>query len=69
MTATPERVREQDAVAPVVPVLDVVIPVHNEEAGLEPAVRRLRAHLADLPVTAVITIADNASSDGTAAVC
>ena len=27
------------------PVLDVVVPVHNEEADLEPCVRRLHAHL------------------------
>ena len=28
------------------PVLDVVVPVHNEEAGLESCLRRLHAHLA-----------------------
>lgn len=49
------------------PVVDVVIPVHNEEVDLEPSVRRLRAHLDDpsFPFTARITIADNASTDGT----
>ncbi|GAA4596944.1 putative flippase GtrA [Actinoplanes octamycinicus] len=51
------------------PVLDVVVPVHNEEADLEPCIRRLHAHLtADVPYPFRITIADNASVDGTAAV-
>jgi putative flippase GtrA len=49
------------------PVLDVVIPVHNEEVDLEPCVRRLRGYLsAGFPYPFRITIADNASSDGTA---
>ena len=48
------------------PVLDVVIPVYNEEIDLEPCVRRLHAHLsADLPYTFRITVADNASTDTT----
>jgi putative flippase GtrA len=48
------------------PVLDVVIPVHNEEADLEASVRRLDAYLtAHLPYEARITIADNASTDAT----
>ncbi len=48
------------------PALDVVVPVHNEERDLEPCVRRLREHLdSSVPVPAVITIADNASTDGT----
>src|SRR5689334_5747292 len=51
------------------PVLDVVIPVFNEEADLEGCVRRLHQHLsANLPYTFQITIADNASTDGTLAV-
>jgi len=48
-----------------VPVLDVVIPVHNEERGLGPSVERVRRHLASLPWTFRITIADNASTDAT----
>ncbi|GAA1600210.1 glycosyltransferase involved in cell wall biosynthesis [Actinoplanes couchii] len=49
------------------PVLDVVIPVHNEEVDLEPGVRRLHAYLAEsFPYRFRITIADNASIDGTA---
>src|SRR4051812_14980195 len=47
-------------------VLDVVIPVYNEEASLDASVRRLHAHLlAGLPYTFRITIADNASVDRT----
>ncbi|GHF62144.1 sugar translocase [Amycolatopsis bartoniae] len=48
------------------PVLDVVIPVYNEETDLEPGIRRLHAHLsATLPYRFRITIADNASTDAT----
>jgi putative flippase GtrA len=48
------------------PVLDVVVPVHNEEIDLEPSVRRLHAYLrAHFPYRFRITIADNASTDST----
>ncbi|MFF5369372.1 glycosyltransferase [Streptomyces sp. NPDC013187] len=48
------------------PVLDVVVPVHNEENDLEPCVRRLHAHLGEtFPYAFRITIADNASTDAT----
>ncbi|MEV3971540.1 bifunctional glycosyltransferase family 2/GtrA family protein [Streptomyces sp. NPDC050698] len=48
------------------PVLDVVVPVHNEENDLETCVRRLHAHLGEtFPYTFRITIADNASTDRT----
>ncbi|MFI6943928.1 glycosyltransferase [Streptomyces sp. NPDC050418] len=48
------------------PVLDVVIPVLDEERDLEPCVRRLHAHLAEtFPYAFRITIADNASTDAT----
>jgi len=51
------------------PVLDVVIPVYNEEADLEPCVTRLRRHLVGtFPYPFQITIADNASTDRTLAV-
>lgn len=54
-----------DAV-PIAPVLDIAVPVFNEEAELEASVRRLHTYLADsLPYTARITIVDNASTDGT----
>jgi putative flippase GtrA len=50
-------------------VLDVAVPVHNEEADLEPCVRRLLAHLrGNFPYPFRITIADNASTDTTLAV-
>ncbi|MCQ4117839.1 bifunctional glycosyltransferase family 2/GtrA family protein [Rhodococcus tibetensis] len=55
--------------SPTSPVLDVVVPVYNEEAGLERCVRQLRRHLDDsVPYSARITIADNASVDATLAV-
>jgi glycosyltransferase involved in cell wall biosynthesis len=48
------------------PVLDVVVPVYNEQADLDDSVRRLRAYLvAVLPFSFRITIADNASTDNT----
>jgi putative flippase GtrA len=48
------------------PVVDIVIPVYNEENDLEPCVRRLHAHLtAGLPYPFQITVADNASTDTT----
>ena len=47
-------------------VLDVVIPVHNEQAVLAAAVHRLDAHLRDtFPYPYRITVADNASTDAT----
>ncbi|WP_433080938.1 glycosyltransferase [Dactylosporangium sp. CA-052675] len=50
-------------------VLDVVIPVYNEQADLAPCVRRLHRHLSEsFPYPFRITVADNASTDGTAAV-
>jgi putative flippase GtrA len=50
-------------------VLDVVVPVFNEERDLGPCVRRLHRHLTDaLPYPFRITVADNASSDATLAV-
>jgi putative flippase GtrA len=49
-----------------VPVLDVVVPVYNEEAALAASIYRLHRHLRDqFPFPARITIADNASIDGT----
>ncbi|MFJ6696839.1 glycosyltransferase [Streptomyces sp. NPDC091272] len=51
------------------PLLDIVIPVHNEERDLEPCVRRVRAHLdGSFPYPFRITVADNASTDATPAV-
>ena len=49
-----------------VPVLDVVIPVYNEQAALADSVRRLHRYLSEsFPYQVRITIADNASVDDT----
>ena len=46
--------------------VEIVVPVYNEETDLEPSVRRLHAFLRrDFPFDAIITIADNASTDAT----
>lgn len=48
------------------PVLEVVVPVYNEESDLEHCVRRLHAFLhTGFPFAARITVADNASTDST----
>ncbi|QNP64123.1 glycosyltransferase [Streptomyces genisteinicus] len=48
------------------PVLDVVVPVYNEEADLERCVLRLHDHLTrTFPYGFRITVADNASTDRT----
>jgi putative flippase GtrA len=48
--------------------LEVVIPVYNEERDLRRSVERVREHLAALPWSFRVTIADNASTDGTAVI-
>jgi putative flippase GtrA len=51
------------------PVVDVVVPVHDEEADLEPCLRRLHRYLStELPYRFRITVAENASTDRTVAV-
>lgn len=48
------------------PVLDVVVPVYNEQAALADSVHRLHRYLSEsVPFPAWITIADNASVDDT----
>ena len=47
------------------PLLEVVLPVHNEEVALADTVHRVTRHLDTLPWTWQVTIADNASTDGT----
>ena len=50
------------------PTADVVVPVYNEERDLGPSIRKLHGFLAtQFPFSAVITIVDNASRDGTLA--
>jgi putative flippase GtrA len=70
MSDTVTAVQEQRAPdAAREPVLDVVIPVYNEERDLARCVRRLHEFLRDgFPFSARITIADNASTDRTLAV-
>jgi putative flippase GtrA len=48
------------------PVVEIVIPVYNEESDLQTSVRRLRTYLdTSFPFSALVTIADNASTDMT----
>ena len=48
------------------PQIEIVVPVHNEEAGLALSVRRLHRYLtAEFPFSWRIVIADNASTDAT----
>ncbi len=70
MTATmPTTTTTPPMTAPPAPVLDVVVPVHNEERDLRRCVRELHAHLsATFPYDFRITIADNASTDTTFAI-
>ena len=52
-----------------VPEISLVIPVYNEEAELRRAVIRLHDYLTtSVPLSFRITIADNASTDGTAGI-
>jgi glycosyltransferase involved in cell wall biosynthesis len=49
------------------PQIDVVVPVHNEEAALERSIRRLHRFLSsEFPFSWRIVVADNASTDATA---
>jgi glycosyltransferase involved in cell wall biosynthesis len=58
------------ASSPVVtPLVDIAIPVYNEERDLERSVRRLRRYLDhQFPFEARITVVDNASTDATWAI-
>ena len=61
-----EMVGVGPAVAPEagVAVVDIVVPIYNEQATLERSVRRLDDFLGEsFPYSYVITIADNASTD------
>jgi len=51
---------------PTRPCVEIVVPVHDEQAQLEQSVRRLHRFLSDgFPLAWSIVIADNASADGT----
>ena len=59
--ARPDRIRTAQ--------VEIVIPVFNEEGGLEASIRRLHAYLEEsFPLSWLITIADNASTDQTWAI-
>jgi glycosyltransferase involved in cell wall biosynthesis len=48
------------------PLVEIVVPVHNEQQVLEASVERLHEYLvSSFPFAFRITVADNASSDGT----
>jgi putative flippase GtrA len=65
MTAVMTRDATPGEPAPLVDV-EIVVPVYNEQDDLGPSVRRLHDYLdRDFPFTAMITIADNASTDAT----
>ncbi len=64
--AGPRPAPDDPGRATVAPVLDLVIPVYNEEHGLERAVRAAHSYLTTrFPYPARITVVDNASTDGT----
>jgi putative flippase GtrA len=57
---------EHSATGVRVATVEIVVPVYNEEVGLEASVRRLHRYLLDrFPLTWLVTIADNASTDRT----
>ena len=48
------------------PTVEIVIPVYNEENELEASVQRLHTYLTErFPLSWLVTIADNASTDRT----
>jgi putative flippase GtrA len=66
LTTLPQPRLDEGRPAPGGPVLDVVVPVYNEQTDLEPCVRRLHRYLTEsFPYPFQITIADNASTDAT----
>ncbi|MGK8557243.1 glycosyltransferase [Nocardia gipuzkoensis] len=65
-TAIATRASEDTRQVRPTPVLDIVIPVYNEERDLAGCIDRLRRYLRDgFPFSTRITIADNASTDAT----
>ncbi|WP_159810287.1 bifunctional glycosyltransferase family 2/GtrA family protein [Cellulomonas citrea] len=64
-TTSPSAGPATDQGAALSPVLDLVVPVYNEERGLERTVRTTRAFLDSFPYRTRLTIADNASTDAT----
>lgn len=68
-TATAGPPHRAPVVQPGVIDVEIVVPVYNEQDGLEASIRRLHHYVhADMPLSTSITIADNASTDDTAAI-
>ena len=66
MTAQPDLMIDHARPSVSGAVLEVVVPVYNEQRALEHCVRTLHAHLrSEFPLPFRITIADNASTDAT----
>jgi glycosyltransferase involved in cell wall biosynthesis len=67
---TEQTLSRRAPVAPMAaPDVEIVVPVYNEQAGLERSVRSLHRYLrAQFPFTWRIVIADNASTDATPAI-
>jgi len=60
---------DRPAAHPVAPDVEIVVPVHDEEDDLARSIRLLHSYLrTSFPFTFRITIADNASTDGTWAI-
>jgi len=64
--STAQEVQDRSEVRDTTATLELAIPVFNEERDLETSVRRLRRYLDGcFPVSTLVTIADNASTDAT----
>ena len=64
--STAQDVQHQSSARDTTETLELAVPVHNEERDLEGSVRRLRHYLdTRFPLSTVVTIADNASTDAT----
>jgi len=63
---SPEPIRLQPPTAPHRVQVEIVVPVHNEQGDLARSVQRLHGYLVEqFPFRAVVTIADNGSTDRT----
>jgi glycosyltransferase involved in cell wall biosynthesis len=70
-SVTEQALSTADREAPRRPLatVEIVVPVYNEAAGLAASVRRLHGYLSErFPLTWLVTIVDNASTDGTWAI-
>jgi putative flippase GtrA len=64
-----ETAPRSDPSPPTTTAVEIVVPVHNEEADLDASIRTLHRYLSEhFAHTWAITIADNASADGTWAI-